>query len=84
MLADTDECQTIPNVCQSGQCINTAGSFRCQCPLGFVLHRDGKTCVGKNNLIVRLMLCTESSGTVTYRAFFPDNPTFESSVPIIT
>uniref|UniRef100_A0A0N5AH31 Fibulin-1 n=1 Tax=Syphacia muris TaxID=451379 RepID=A0A0N5AH31_9BILA len=28
-----------------GTCINTPGSFRCQCPKGYILHADGRTCI---------------------------------------
>ena len=29
-------------------CINTEGSFRCDCRKGFELQPDGKTCSGSN------------------------------------
>lgn len=43
--SDFDECTN--NVCQNGKCINTLGSFQCECPHGFHLGSDGRTCLGK-------------------------------------
>lgn len=41
---DVDECLD-PDNCKFGQCINTDGSFRCECPYGYIL--EGAQCVGK-------------------------------------
>lgn len=46
---DTDECRT-PGVCMNGQCVNTQGSFRCECFAGLTVGIDGRTCVGKSTL----------------------------------
>ena len=35
MGQDIDECKTMPNLCENGQCINTLGSYRCICNRGF-------------------------------------------------
>ncbi|NWV93308.1 FBN2 protein, partial [Machaerirhynchus nigripectus] len=32
---DIDECKVLPNLCRNGQCINSIGSFRCHCRLGY-------------------------------------------------
>ncbi|NWR94474.1 FBN2 protein, partial [Furnarius figulus] len=32
---DIDECKVLPNLCKNGQCINSIGSFRCHCRLGY-------------------------------------------------
>lgn len=43
--ADIDECLNDP--CVNGQCINTDGSFRCECPLGYSLDISGVRCEGQ-------------------------------------
>lgn len=44
-FADVDEC--LNNPCINGQCINTDGSFRCECPMGYQLDISGITCEGQ-------------------------------------
>lgn len=43
---DINECQFMPDVCENGDCINTDGSFRCECQPGYVLDSSGKVCIG--------------------------------------
>ena len=48
-VLDIDECREIPGVCENGVCINMIGSFRCECPIGFIYNDkllicEGKTC----------------------------------------
>lgn len=44
---DLNECALIPNLCEGGECINTDGSFRCECTNGYVLDATGQRCIGK-------------------------------------
>ena len=43
-FTDIDECQT-PGICMNGRCINSEGSFRCECPPGLAVDVDGRVCV---------------------------------------
>lgn len=43
-LPDIDECET-PGICMNGWCINTEGSFRCECLGGLAIGVDGRVCV---------------------------------------
>ncbi|XP_070600208.1 epidermal growth factor-like protein 8 isoform X1 [Erythrolamprus reginae] len=40
---DVDECDTPLARCAQ-ECLNTAGSYKCQCRAGYALEPDGKTC----------------------------------------
>lgn len=41
---DIDECEQSP--CSDGKCVNTIGSYKCVCPDGMELMRDGVSCEG--------------------------------------
>lgn len=47
-VLDIDECSTIPGVCDGGECTNTAGSYVCTCPRGYISSTDGSRCVGES------------------------------------
>ena len=48
LILDIDECTRFGGtVCATNsECVNTDGSFRCQCKAGFQSIDGGKTCVG--------------------------------------
>ena len=41
---DINECERTPGLCRGGKCINTPGSFHCECPIGHELAQDGASC----------------------------------------
>ncbi|XP_069699509.1 fibrillin-2-like isoform X2 [Periplaneta americana] len=54
---DLNECTFMPNACDGGDCINTDGSFRCECPTGFVLDGTGKKCIDDNECLSVKNIC---------------------------
>lgn len=49
LYEDINECKVFPGICENGICINTDGSYRCQCQPGFILDTTGRICVGNAN-----------------------------------
>lgn len=50
---DIDECREIPGVCENGVCINMIGSFRCECPIGFIYNDKLLICEGKASTLLK-------------------------------
>lgn len=46
MFLDVNECEELNGGCQQ-TCVNTQGSYHCECSEGFRMHADGRTCIGK-------------------------------------
>lgn len=53
---DLNECAFMPHACDGGDCINTDGSFRCECPAGYVLDGTGKRCMGESEILPGICL----------------------------
>lgn len=51
---DIDECLNEDSLCEHGQCTNKAGSYECECEIGYIPAEDKKSCVGKTLLLNRL------------------------------
>ena len=43
---DIDECANSTDNCTHG-CVNTEGSYYCNCPAGYEISGDNTTCIGK-------------------------------------
>lgn len=69
--ADIDECRISPDLCGSGICVNTPGSFDCECfegyESGFMMM---KNCMGKH-------------GQTLLAGLEPDNCIYSSAVPLL-
>ncbi|CAL8360875.1 unnamed protein product [Gadus morhua 'NCC'] len=71
---DIDECEVFHNgqagrICHHA-CINTPGGYRCVCPAGYELTRDGRSCKDMDECAIRQNNCTREQVCVnTYGGF---------------
>lgn len=54
-LTDVNECLD-PTICISGHCVNTPGSYVCNCPPYFELNPTGVGCVGEFYQVLRVLV----------------------------
>lgn len=45
---DLNECRAKPGICKNGRCVNTVGSYRCECNDGFEPSSTETECIGKS------------------------------------
>jgi hypothetical protein len=49
---EIDECHLMPTMCNHGRCMNTPGSFECQCDRGFIYDINVHQCIGMRHLFI--------------------------------
>uniref|UniRef100_A0A8C6SFC2 Fibulin 7 n=1 Tax=Neogobius melanostomus TaxID=47308 RepID=A0A8C6SFC2_9GOBI len=69
-----DECQLFHNgqagrLCQHA-CVNTAGGYRCTCPAGYDVTRDGRGCKDIDECATRLNNCTKDQTCINTNGGF--------------
>ncbi|GAA6104086.1 fibrillin-2b [Tachysurus ichikawai] len=57
ILEDIDECQELPGLCQGGNCVNTFGSFQCECPAGYFLNEETRICEDIDECSTHIGIC---------------------------
>ncbi|XP_033936716.1 fibrillin-2b [Pseudochaenichthys georgianus] len=57
ILEDIDECQELPGLCQGGNCLNTFGSFQCECPAGYYLNEETRICEDIDECTTHIGIC---------------------------
>ncbi|KAM8745589.1 fibrillin-2b [Acanthopagrus schlegelii] len=57
ILEDIDECQELPGLCQGGNCVNTFGSFQCECPAGYYLNEETRICEDIDECTTHIGIC---------------------------
>ncbi|CDQ92861.1 unnamed protein product [Oncorhynchus mykiss] len=66
---DIDECKVIPDTCKNGRCINTMGSYRCHCKLGYTSTITGMACVDLDECVMSPkpcnFICKNTEGSYT-------------------
>uniref|UniRef100_A0A7N6BM21 Fibrillin 2b n=1 Tax=Anabas testudineus TaxID=64144 RepID=A0A7N6BM21_ANATE len=55
--SNIDECQELPGLCQGGNCINTFGSFQCECPAGYYLNEETRICEDIDECTTHIGIC---------------------------
>jgi len=68
---DVDECLSVPNLCgKHSSCVNTVGSYKCGCAVGFSKHHSGGDC--QRNILERTMISNLVDETTVVDKCSPD------------
>ncbi|KAH0507693.1 Fibrillin-3 [Microtus ochrogaster] len=62
ILEDINECQELPRLCQGGNCTNAFGTFQCECPPGYSLSEDTRTCEDIGECSTHPDICSPGPG----------------------
>ena len=63
-FSDRDECTDGSNTCDGGTCIDTVGSYRCECHEGQELMDDRRTCIGMKSFLIFLLVLAVSQNDI--------------------
>uniref|UniRef100_H3DJ72 Latent-transforming growth factor beta-binding protein 1 n=1 Tax=Tetraodon nigroviridis TaxID=99883 RepID=H3DJ72_TETNG len=61
---DINEC-LLPGICKNAECLNTKGSYRCLCKVGYMLDLESKNCVSDKAVSHQKALCYRSVSAET-------------------
>lgn len=65
VATDLNECRAKPGICKNGRCVNTVGSYRCECNDGFEPSSTATECIGNDPLESALQHAGDKSLTKT-------------------
>ena len=69
LFADINECESDKGGCEH-TCVNTPGSFSCQCNAGYNLAGNKKSCTGKDMIVLCFFLhCEMQSKSLSTSSF---------------
>ena len=55
-FSDVDECEEDASLCENGECVNTPGSYRCECDTGYRYEPNSNTCIVFFRFIVKYIV----------------------------
>lgn len=67
---EIDECVLMPTMCTHGQCMNTPGSFECQCNRGYVYDINSHQCIDENECLKIPSPCQGNAQCVNLPGYF--------------
>lgn len=70
LYSDIDECEAIPGLCLGGKCINTIGSFECECGPGHRRDLESNECKDTDECSTQTGMCQDGRCVNTDGSFY--------------